>query len=99
MLRLTPSEVVILDLLARREMVSTASMITALYATLPGDLPDDPDGVIKVLICRLRKKLAGDGIEIKTVQHRRWTGATIYAVPTREMRRSVTDLVAPRLAA
>lgn len=96
--RLTWSEVCILDLLARREMVSTASMITALYGTMP-DLPNDPAGVVKVLICRLRKKLAAAGIEIATVQGGRWINPTIYCVPTPDMRRYIADLVAPRLAA
>lgn len=97
-LRLTGSEVVILDLLARREMVSVASMMMALYGDRP-DLPDDPDGVLKVLICRLRKKLVALGIEIATVQSRRWTGTTIYCVPSTEMRRQLAVLVSPRLAA
>ena len=59
----------VLGMLLRREFCSKESMMTVLY----GDqvLPPD-DGVLAVMVCRLRKRLSPIGVEIETVWGQGW---------------------------
>jgi DNA-binding response OmpR family regulator len=65
-LGLTLSEESLLDVLFKREIMSLAAATAALYGSKVGGRPSDPKNVVSVLIMRLRKKLAADGIDIKT---------------------------------
>jgi hypothetical protein len=65
-LGLTLSEEALLDVLFKREIMSLAAATAALYGSKVGGRPSDPKNVVSVLIMRLRKKLAADGIDIKT---------------------------------
>jgi two-component system cell cycle response regulator CtrA len=61
---LTGSEVIILNMLATRELATKDALLTALYG-------DDPDGganekILDVFILKLRRKLAPRGLHIET---------------------------------
>lgn len=63
-IELTPQEAQLLGLLARRQPHTTT---TERLATMvwPAQLPALPESHIRVVICRIRKKIAGLPIEIK----------------------------------
>lgn len=66
-LRLRPQARIILGLLIARERVTTAALMTALYAGRPEcEWPDDPAAVIKQQIFYLRKVIAPLGLGFVT---------------------------------
>ena len=63
---LTLSEEALLGVLFKREIVTQTAAFAILYGSRVDGGPSDPKNVVSVLIMRLRKKLAAQGIEIKT---------------------------------
>ncbi len=67
LLGLTPAEGVVLTLLMRRDIVSKAQMMAALYAGRPDGGEEVGVKITDVFICKLRRKLKGFGVSIDTV--------------------------------
>lgn len=68
---LTPYEAsTLLALASTRAHISKAELIDALYGDDPDGGPDFADSVVKVHICRLRRKLAPYGWKIDTEYNR-----------------------------
>lgn len=62
---LTDQQRLILELLSRRQSVAVEQIIDHLWGAVPEcDLPDDPQTVVTVQVCKLRKAVAPFGIEI-----------------------------------
>lgn len=62
---LTRSENTIMGVLVQLETASLNAIMTALYGTRPGDVPNQE--IVGVFICRMRRKLKPFGITIQTV--------------------------------
>jgi DNA-binding response OmpR family regulator len=62
--KLTTGEERIIRILVSREFASMEGIITALY--WDKEEPIDPEGTIRVMVSKMRKKLRPHGIEIKT---------------------------------
>lgn len=63
--KLTPSEAILLSLLLTRGECSKAELLFAYRAEFPDRDPDPK--IIDVMICKLRRKVAGVGITITTI--------------------------------
>jgi len=64
---LTGSETRVLGYLVQRQSVTNEFLIDALYmGSAANKIPDDPSNMLKVWICRLRRKLKPFDIEINT---------------------------------
>lgn len=62
--RLTPTEWTIMGVLVQLEIGTLNAIMTALYGTRPGDIPDQE--IVGVYVCRMRRKLKPLGIVIHT---------------------------------
>ncbi len=63
---LTPSEAALIGILLKRETVSHQAAFIVLYGSDADGGPANPKIVVSMLVVRLRKKLASQGIQIQT---------------------------------
>lgn len=63
-MNLTPREVILASLLATGRRVTSATMTAALFSADPNGGPNNANGVRKVALCGLRKKVKKAGFDI-----------------------------------
>jgi hypothetical protein len=96
---LQPSERLILLALSRRQLVSMDHILFALYGNRMDGGPDDPAGSFRVMLTRLRKKLAPMGITIE-VAARGYHSPSYYAIRGVELsaiRRAFAERYGPEI--
>lgn len=71
--RLTPSESRVFGVLVNRDLATKDAVMAALYSDrLDADADVEPK-IVDVLICKIRKKVARFGIEVRTVWGQGWS--------------------------